>query len=195
MFIDYVALMLINMSAGFFLLACYVYRDTGDSAQKGWAPVFAAAGLPAFINGCVMIWTWPLPGSYNSTFGEMSVFLGILFLGAALAMAKEWDLSPLSIYAFFAGLAAVVVGAAIINLGLTQAPLISGAGFILSGMSGMAAFPFLRLRSIRAVRILAAAVLTGISILWAVTGYSAYWGHMKVFKDWPPARMHQLIKP
>jgi uncharacterized membrane protein len=45
-----------------------------------------------------MIFTWTVNGSFNITFGESSVFLGILFVAAAIALAQGWELLTLGIY-------------------------------------------------------------------------------------------------
>lgn len=87
MFIDYLSLMLLNMAAGLVILAGYLYRGMESKYQKKWVPGFAITGFIALTNGYHMTWTWPLPGSYNSAFGEMSILFGVLFLGAALALA------------------------------------------------------------------------------------------------------------
>jgi putative membrane protein len=44
MFIDYLTLMLINLSAGLALLAAYVYFGLGTSNQKRWIPGFGVVG-------------------------------------------------------------------------------------------------------------------------------------------------------
>ena len=68
-FIDYVALLLVNMTAGFVVLAFFLlYGLSGE--RKRWAAPFAMAGLVAFLCGLHMIFRWPLPGAYNSAFGE-----------------------------------------------------------------------------------------------------------------------------
>ena len=97
-------------------------------------------GVIALANGLRMIWNWPLPGSYNIAYGELSALFGIIFLGAALALEKGWRLLTVGIYACFAGLAAAIVGLRIIVLGMTKQPLVSGAGMILAGVGG-ALFP------------------------------------------------------
>lgn len=168
MLIDYLTLMLISMTAGLFLLAYYVYRGLDDENTQRWVPGFAMAGFIALVTGLHMCFTWPLSGSFNIAFGEMSVLFGILFLGAALALWKGWEMPTVAIYAFFAGLAAVVVGARVINLGLTKRPLVSGIGFILSGLGGIFAWlcclakPILSLQTHRVLRVIGA-VLIGAS--------------------------------
>lgn len=189
MFIDYLPLLLINMAAGLFILACYVYKGIDDQDQRPWGPAFGMVGIVALLNGLHMTWTWPLPGSYNVAFGEMSVLFGILFLAAAWALAKGWDLMPVAIYGFFAGGAAILIGIRIISLGLTKEPLLSGIGFILSGMGGVFAAPVLYLRTHQTLRIMGAVVLIAAAIIWAITCYMAYWMHLSSLSKWLPALM------
>ena len=192
MLIDYLTLMLISMTAGLFLLAYYVYRGIGAEDKKRWVPGFVMTGLIALVTGLHMSLTWPLTGSYNIAFGEMSVLFGILFLGAALALWKGWEMSTVSIYAFFAGAAAIVIGARVINLGMTKRPVISGIGFILTGVGGLFAWlcclaePRLGLRTNQILRVIGAFVLIVAAVIWAFTGYVAYWEHLKSFSEWVP---------
>jgi putative membrane protein len=178
MFIDYVALMLINMVAGLVTLAWFLWSDLGKTNNQRWAPAFAISGLVAAVCGFAMAFSWPLPRPYNVAYGESSVLLGVLFLAAAWCLAKGWDLSPIGIYAFFAGWVAVVIGIRIIQLGLTQEPRLSGTGFILTGLGGVLAGVILSHRQNRVLRRLGAAVLTVAALIWALTGYMAYWGHL-----------------
>ena len=134
--IDYVSLMLLNMAAALVLIGVFVLTAIGRADNKGWAVPFAAAGFVAVVTGFVMTFTWPLPSPYNIAYGEMTVLLGVLLLGAGVAIAKGWDLFPLCYYALFAGLAAILIGIRFIDLGLTRTPLLSGVGFILTGLCG-----------------------------------------------------------
>jgi putative membrane protein len=178
MFIDYLALMLVNMVAGLMTLAWFLWTDLDKPNTGRWAPAFAIPGLVAVICGFAMSFTWPLPKPYNVAFGEPSVLMGVLFLAAAWCLAKEWDLSLLGIYAFFAGLVAVVVGIRIINLGLTQMPNLSGAGFILTGLGGVLAGFILTHRQNILLRRIGSIVLTLAALIWAMAGYAAYWAHL-----------------
>jgi putative membrane protein len=195
MLIDYLTLLLVNMTAGLFVLAYYVYRGIGAKDTKRWVPGFAMTGFIAVVAGLRMTFTWPLSGSYNIAFGEMSVLFGTLFLGAALALWKGWEMRTVSIYAFFAGLAAVVVGARVISLGMTKSPVVSGIGFILTGMGGLFAWlccltePILSLRTNRTLRVIGALVLIAAAVIWAFTGYGAYWDHLESFSKWVPLTM------
>jgi putative membrane protein len=85
---------------------------------------------------------------------------------------------PLSIYALFAGVAAVIIGLRIIDLGLTKNPTLSGVGFILSGMAGMLSPIFLRMTASLAARILAVVICYAVVAIWALTSYMAYWAHL-----------------
>ncbi len=61
MFIDYVPLILINMSAAFLILAFYLLTGIEREDRAKWAPAFGIAGLVAFLGGLHIIFTWPLP--------------------------------------------------------------------------------------------------------------------------------------
>lgn len=186
MFIDFVTLMLINMTAGLVLLAWYLVKGIDDPDQPRWAPAFAVPGLIAVVNGLRMAWLWPLPGSYNVAFGDTSVLLGILLLGAAWSLAARRDLLPHAVYAFFAGLAGVLVGVGIVVLELTARPLLSGLGFILTGAAGVFAGVALRYREVVLIRIIGALTLLGAAAIWAITGYLGYWVHLSSFEKWMP---------
>lgn len=177
-FIDYVTLMLINMVGAYAVIGTFVGWGIVREEKKHWAPAFAVPGLVALVTGLVMTFTWPLPQPYNVAFGEMTVMLGVLMLGAAWAIASGWRLMPLAIYAFFAGAAAVLSGVRIIDLGLTSKPVLSGVGFILSGLAGVSSPLFLRMTASKAARLLATIVCYAAAAIWAFTGYMAYWSHL-----------------
>jgi putative membrane protein len=189
MFINYITLMLVNMVAGLSLLAFYVYQGLGETNQKRWVPGFGMVGAIALATGLHTIWTWPLIGSFNIAYGEMSVLFGILFVGASIAIAQGWDLLTVAIYGFFAGVAAVVVGARILNLGLTRQPVLSAIGFILTGLGGILAAPTLYLQANRQWRLIGAIVLVVAALIWAFTGYMTYWGHIDTYQKWVPLTM------
>jgi putative membrane protein len=195
-FIDYVTLLLINMVAGYLLLAAYVWRGLDDPLNRRWAAGFAIVGLIALVFGAHMTVTWPLPGAYNSAWGEMSVLYGAIFLGAALAIAEGWSLVSVAVFAFAAGGAAMLLGVRILDRGMTAQPTLSGIGFILSGLAGVMAAPtLLYLRSNRPYRMLAALVLLATAGIWALTAFGAYWTHMEGFAAWSPVRMQTPSGP
>jgi putative membrane protein len=185
--IDYVALMLLNMTAGFAVLALFLLMGLqGD--RKRWVAPFAMVGLVAAVCGFEMIFTWPLMGAYNSAFGETSVLLGIIYLGIALSLAKEWNLAPIAIYGILAGLVAIVLGVRIMDLKMTMKPELSGVGFIISGLGGILAVLAFCAPAKKALRSTGAVALLLAALIWAMTAYLAYWGHMENFSKYkmPP---------
>jgi len=190
MFIDYLTLIMINMVAGTAILAYYLWRGLDEADHRPYAAAFAGVGLLALVLGLQLSFTWPLPGSYNIGYGEATTLFGVVFLTTALALSQGWNLVPVAIYAFFAGVDAIIVGARILSLGLTKEPLISAVGFILAGLGGVLAAPFfLWLKDNRTVRLLAVLLLLATALLWAVTFYNSLWGHLDSFSKWVPATM------
>lgn len=190
MFIDYLTLVMINMVAGTVLLAYYLWRGIDEADQRSYAAGFAGVGLVALITGLHLSFNWPLPGSYNVGYGDATTLFGVVFLGTALALSQGWSLLPVAIYAFFAGVDAVIVGARILSLGMTKEPLLSAVGFILAGLGGVFAAPFfLFFKNNRIFRLIAVVVLLATAALWAVTFYGSLWDHLASFAKWLPPTM------
>jgi putative membrane protein len=85
---------------------------------------------------------------------------------------------------------AVVVGVRIISLGLTKEPILSGIGFVLAGLGGVFAVPFLKwFKGNKVLRTLSAVVVLVTALVWAVTFYTSLWGHMASFSSWVPTTM------
>lgn len=190
MFIDFVTLLLVNMAAGYMLLAAYVFRGLDDPEQPRWGLGFLPVGIVGLLFGGHMTVTWPLPGPFSSAYGELSVLLGTVFLVAAYGLLSGRDLRVLMGYAVFAGAAAVVVGLRFVSLGLTPTPLVSGFGIAASGAGGMAILPLLLwFREYRVLRLVGALGLLGVAFLWMVVAIQGYWGHMESFDKWVPLPM------
>ena len=184
MFHDYLTVMLINLVAALSMVAFFFLVGINSANPRPWSTGLAMTGLISLVTGLHMALTWPLPEKMsfaNIAFGEPSVLLGILLLGAALSVAMEWNLWPVAIYAFFAGLMAVVIGVRLENLHLTKQPELSAAGFILAGVGGMLTPLFLLMRRKLFVRIFTATVLLLAAAIWAMTGYVSVWEHLKLF--------------
>lgn len=136
-----------------------------------------------------MTLTWPVRGSFNIAYGETTILFGILFIATSIALAQGWDLITIAVYGFFAGLAALLIGIRIINLDLTKRPLLTGIGFILTGLGGICAAPTLYLRTNRTLRLVGTIVLVAAAFIFALTGYLTYWGHMADYSNWQPLPM------
>ncbi len=190
MFIDFLTLVMINLVAGTALLAFYLWKGIDEKDQRPYAPAFFVTGLVSLIAGLQISFTWPLPGSYNVGYGDATTLFGVVFLATGLALWQGWSLIPVSIYAFFAAIDALIVGLRIYSLQLTKEPLISAVGFILAGLSGLGVFPFLMwFRDNKIVRWIGILLLLVTVALWAVTFYGSLWGHLDSFSKWVPATM------
>ncbi|HTX90688.1 MAG TPA: DUF981 domain-containing protein [Anaerolineales bacterium] len=190
MFIDYLTLIMINLVAGTALLAYYIAFGMDSKDQHSYASGFSIVGLLGLVLGLVLTFTWPLPGSYNIGYGEATTLFGAVFLGTGIALAMGWDLIPVAIYSFFAGVDAVIIGVRIISLNLTNEPLVSGVGFIIAGLGGVFAFPFLKwFRNNKVLRYIGAAVVVASAVIWAVTFYASLWAHMASFAKYLPPTM------
>ncbi len=190
MFIDFLTLVMINLVAGTVLLAYYLWKGIDEKDQRPYAAAFFVTGLVSLVTGLRLSFTWPLPGSFNVGYGDATTLFGVVFLATGIALSQGWSLVPVTIYAFFAGVDAVIVGFRILSLNLGQEPLVAAAGFVLAGLGGLASFPFFQwFRDNKVVRWIAILVLLATAAIWAVTFYSALWGHMASFAKWVPATM------
>ncbi len=190
MFIDFLTLVMINLVAGTVLLAYYLWKGMQEKDQRPYAAAFLMTGLLSLITGLRLSFTWPLPGSFNVGYGDATTLFGVVFLATGIALSQGWDLLPVTIYAFFAGVDAIVVGVRILSLGLGQEPLVAAAGFVLAGLGGLGSFPYFQwFRKNEFVRWLAILVLLATAAIWAATFYAALWGHMASFAKWVPATM------
>jgi len=194
MFIDYLTLMLVNMSAGLFILSLFIAKGLNTDDQRNWSIGFGLSGFIAFVTGLYTTFTWPLPGSFNMAFGELATLFGAIFLAAAIVMAGRGSLILVAIFAFFGGLASIVVGVGMYKFGMTKMPEVSAAGFVITGLGGVLAYPALVLRRSVVVRTLGTIAMLAAAAIWAFIGYAAYWTHLDTLKTYHPPTMQEQIK-
>ena len=190
MFIDFLTTVMINLVAGSVLLAYYLWKGIDEKDQRPYAAAFFIVGLVGLVTGLELAFTWPLPGSFNVGYGDAATLFGAVYLATGIALSQGWDLVPVTIYSFFAGIDAIIVGFSLYANKLGQEPVVAAVGFILAGLGGVCAFPFMQwFRDNKAVRWIAIIVLLVAAAIWAVTFYSALWAHMTAFAKYVPATM------
>lgn len=189
MFIDYLTLIMINMITGTALLAQFLWKgfDGSKDDQRSYAPAFGGVGLLAVILGLALSLTWPLPGNHNITYGETTTLFGIVFLAAAYALSQGWSLIPIATLAFFAGIDALLVGVNILFNRTPQEPLMVAVGFLLSGLGGMFAAPYLMFFHDKKIfRRLAVIALILTAVAWMIMYGASFWVHLQNFTSWIP---------
>ena len=194
MFIDFLPLMLVNMAAGLFILACYGFSGQGRGNRAQWASAFMITGLIASICGFYIIFKFPLPGPYNIAFGEMSVMLGLLFLGGAWSVSRGLSVAPLAIYSLFAGAAAILIGVGFIQMKLSQTPVLAGVGFILTGGAGVLLGPAIWVPILSWLRWIIGIGLIVASGIWTLIAGFGYWNHLMHFANWTPTVFQNIPK-
>jgi putative membrane protein len=187
MFVDYLTLIMINVVAGLFILAWFLWKGMDAEDKKPWAAAFFGIGLLSLVTGLQLSFTWPLPGPVNIAFGDTTTLFGITYLVASIALWQGWDLFPASLIGFFSGISSFIYGLRIINLGITQSPLLSGLGFLFAGLAGVLSAPFLLwFKQNRFIRALGILIIVLAAVLWFVTFVGGAWGHMALFANWVP---------
>lgn len=190
MFIDNVTLLLIGTAASYMTIAGYLFFGINDSEnQSMWAAAFGIVGGMLVAAGFYVIWLWPLPGAFNMAYGEMSILLGVMMVGACWSLVKGVSLLPLSIPAFFFGGVALVMAYGFYKLGMTPKPVPTAIGFAVSGICGVLAFVPLAFRKQQIFRIAGGLVCAAVSLFWAYTAYMGYFGHLTAFAKYLPAGM------
>ncbi len=187
MFIDYVTIQLIAAASGLFLAGLYAIKFASPLKERvGFVYSFWMAGVVLSITGFDMIFTWPLPGAYNIIFGEPAIWFGILLIFLGFAIKAENDLFPLTLMFSAGGLINLVISGDILIYNMTQSPALAFVGFLTSGL-GALLVPF-GLKS-KTVRWIIAVLLIIAAIVFAITGFGAYYQHASDFAHWVPMTM------
>ena len=194
MSINYLSLMLLNQSAGLVTLAFWIFLDAGKPAERRWVPGMLMTGLLALLLGLHMVFTWPLPGSANLIYGEMSILFGVLLTGLGFMVLFGVDLLSVGVVGILAGAASLVVSAQMFRLGLAANPLLHGAAFVWMGVLGLGAMPMLRLSGSQAFRVFGAVGLMIGALLWAIIAFQGFWQHSRDAQGWKPVSVEAPAK-
>ncbi len=187
MFIDYVTIMLIAAASGLLFAGIYIFKlEAPIESKMSWVYGFWMVGFIMLLTGLDMIFTWPLPGSYNIIFGEPSVWFGTLLIFLGFAIKAKSDLMPIALLSTAGGLINLVIAADVLIYGMTQSPVLAFIGFLTSGL-GAFLVPF-GIKS-KAMRWIIAILLIIAAVVFAVTGFGAYYQHAKSFGNWVPLTM------
>ncbi|SHH33663.1 DUF981 family protein [Thermosipho atlanticus] len=192
MFVDYLTLFMGDIVAGFALLLFFVWSGMEIEKSKSFAPAFGAVGLIGVISGLHMVLTWPLPGVHNIVFGEAFVLYGFVFLAAAYALAKGWDLMPVTIFALTAGAYAVILSGVILGYGITRNPTETFLAYLGAGLTGILSPIVWKFRNNKVVKTLAIILLILTLLAWFITMYGSLTGHTNPegsFGKWLPPSM------
>ncbi|MGC8497162.1 MAG: DUF981 family protein [Thermoplasmata archaeon] len=144
LFIDSLAIMLIGLGSGTFLVALYfLYSALGKTEWIREQLVIPTIGVGFFdfISGYEMSFTWPLPAGYNMLFGDPLLFLGILLVVGAIMVYKKMNPASLSFLSVILGIYVLVGAYSIFTYKLeTGNDLISSMGlYIVDGIAALLA--------------------------------------------------------
>lgn len=185
MYIDFLTMILLNSGIGFILLAFFLLYGWEKREAAKWMPGFLLTGSLNTLSGLMIVFTWPLPKSYNILYGELSVFSGILFLGLAFSLYWNWDFMTLGVYSFFTGILSFLMGIKILQAGITSNPQFSSGLFFTAGISGILLFP-LTLFNQKFIRLFSACFILISAFLFFVKAYGSYWNHIDKFMEYSP---------
>ncbi len=194
MFVDYLAVMLLNLGAGLALLAHYLYVNPAKENRRSWAAGFFAVGFLGLVTSLPMLIMWPLPSSFNVAYAGPMLFLSMVFLAAGLTLMLEWEPLIPAIYGLFGGIYAIIVGFRLLDLKMGAAPGVAFVGFVLTGLGGILVVPSIYWHKSRGLVIGTAIVLGVAALIWLFTGYDAVWAHMLDFIKYVPPTMAHSAK-
>ncbi len=184
MFINYITLMLVNLAAGLFQAGYFIHLQPQTEKKKSFVAGFFITGLIAVITGSMITFAWPIPGNYNIAFGEPYILFGLVFLGTALCLLNEWGMHSMNVFTFISGVIAIVIGARILNLGMTLFPPIAATGYFTAGGGAIFASLFNCRESNKTIKQLSVFLLLTSALIWMFVACMGYWGHLEEYSKW-----------
>lgn len=177
--INYLTLIMIDLIAGYTLLTYFLAIGLDVERGKGLAAAFGGVGLLNLVLGLGITLTWPLPGSYNILFGEATAMFGIVFLAAGIAIAREWDLYPITLIASIFGIYVLIAGWGIFSLNMTRTPLMTTLLYLLVGITALLAPLGWKKRESGGLLKAGMALTIITALLWFVTFAGSLLGHLQ----------------
>ncbi len=127
------------MGLAFYAGTKYVLRKDYANLDREFGYFLLAIGGYFTVYGLFdsLLWPAPMTGAYNILFGDSMAVLGFVSLMGGISLVKNLGLGFVSIFAFFAGIYALVSGVAGYNYGMTSAPLALLGMYMGAGVSGI----------------------------------------------------------
>ncbi|MGC8657056.1 MAG: DUF981 family protein [Thermoplasmata archaeon] len=194
MVIDYLAVMLLNLSFGLFVAGIYFlkldYLNPKSSEEemkirKSFSVVGMGSGLLAFILGLSIVLTWPLIGSYNILFGEAYTIYGLILLIASFVAFNGWDLRPVGYFSLFAGIYAFVDAYGVYIHNFTTEPLLTVALYSFLGIAAIMITISVHTKNVWVWRLTALFLFLAM-IVAMIVGYGAALQHLGSFATYKP---------
>ncbi len=127
------------MGLAFYAATKYVLRKDYPNLDRQFGYFLLSIGGYFTVYGLFdsLLWPAPMTGAYNILFGDSMAILGFVSLMGGISLVKELGLGFVSIFAFFAGIYAVVSGVSGYNYGMTSAPLALLGMYLGAGVTGI----------------------------------------------------------
>jgi uncharacterized membrane protein len=102
-----------------------------------------------------------------------------------MSVAKGWSLVSVAIYGALAGVVAIVMGIRIGMLELTASPSLTCAGFVMTGLAGVAVLAVVLAPALhtRLLKLVAELLMIASAGLWGLTTAMSYWAHLARFSS------------
>lgn len=171
------------MLGGFFIgIATYVgmtfvARKQSEERDRAFSFFLMGMGAYSLFYGLFESTTWPFPGGYSILFGDTYAILGFLAIASGFTILKKGNMEFIGIFAFFAGLYALMSGIAGYQLNLTRSPLDMFGMYLGAGGAGILLLPLVFTRN-RIIAILVIIALVASGVLALITGLPAIKEHI-----------------
>ena len=170
-----------------YVLYRFIMKKQNTEVDSGFGIFLIGTGVYAAFYGLIYSVLWPAPmgGSYSILFGDPLALLGIVSILTGVIVLKKASLAFGGIFAFFAGIYAVVSGYGGYVLGMTKSPIALLLMYLGAGIGGIFVAPMVSTKNKTVVTVTAILVViafVGAALIALYTGYSAVGEHLAAFK-------------